>query len=176
MRIKTKYIVIPCLLLSLIFCGFGITKTLSLFQDAASYEYIIYPYDGRGEVSAYFDSAEPGKGETIKTIAPGETVDLKLSFTNTSAAEIARGVGTVYLGDESFDDCPCDGVASGETLTCDPVSISYNDVKNHFDSNGYCEIRVEFQVERIIGPDGNPVDVSCGKSTAIVYLKKGATP
>lgn len=113
---KTKFFVIPCLVLSILLGALSVRKTLALFTDRTQYTIMVYPYDGRGETNLTFSD-----GSTVKGFSDGDTATMTYSFTNTSAAAVTSLSVTVTLPGGSTHSYSASNIASGETRTI-PIS------------------------------------------------------
>lgn len=176
MKIKPGHVIIPCLLFSAVLAALSISRTLSIFQDAATYEYLIYPYDGRGEASLHISDPDGSSPATVYELSPGESCSIHYGFTNTSSAKITGLTETLTVGGRSRVNAANITVDSGQMHSGVLDSISYDSLNGLWNEEGFCEISYcceAASIERMDGP-GSSVLVQCEPVRIRAYIRKGS--
>ncbi len=133
MQIPVKHIVIPCLAVSLLIGAVSIQKTLSIFTDRKEYTIMMFPYDGRGEMSMAFED-----GSTVKEFSVGDTPKVRISFGNTSVTKVKRISMRITDPAGAATSAVITDIASGETksilVSLPPVTAVMLTPATEFDS------------------------------------------
>jgi len=167
---KTKFIVIPCLLLSILLAGMTMLHSLSFFMDKSAYTVIFYPYDGRGEISATFSD-----NSTVSEFSGGEEATINYSFTNTSAATITEMTVTVtYPDDTDWSETKTLTLAPGETYTgSHTFDVTFDMTEADTGDGKYKPVTVSFLPTKITDDSGKEYSVSTNASSTVVYILDG---
>lgn len=176
MKIKPRHIIIPCLLFSTVFAALSVSRTLSIFQDAATYEYLIYPYDGRGNVSLHITDSGGNNPATIYELSPGGDCSIRYCFTNTSSAKITGLTETLTVGGQVMVNNSGISVEPGQAHEGALSALSFSSLDSLWSEAGYCEIIYSCQaasIERMDG-SGSSVSVQCQPVQTRAYIKKGS--
>lgn len=176
MKIKPRHIIVPCLLFSAVFAALSISRTLSIFQDAATYEYLIYPYDGRGDVSLHISDPDGSNPATVYELSPGESCSIHYGFTNTSPAKITGLKETLTVGGQNKVNAADISVNSGQTHSGALDGLSYDSLDGLWDESGFCEIVYCCEAASIEKMDGSgaSVLVQCEPVRIRAYIRKGS--
>lgn len=172
---KTKFIVIPCLVLSLVFGILSIPKTLSLFTDRTEYSFVIYPYDGRNDRKCTFDD-----GSTIKGYRNNDVAIIDYSFTNPTVATVKTVDIVVTLPNGMTHSTQLTNIAPGTTNSATFGLAITEDMLTPLSeqegANKYRTITVSAVITKMLDAYGNDVTInhSLGASTLCIY-KEGGT-